>query len=595
MPTETTHPYHQRAWTLAELLPDASEATVAARLADAEEAVAAFEARRHELSAQMQPETMLSLVGDYEALVERLYVISAYGSLGFASDTQSAEALGLMSRIEQVMTGLQNRLLFFSLWWKELGDEEARRLLPDRPSHADYRHFLLDLRRLRSFSLDEKSEQLVNLKDANGMSALMTVYSMLANRLEFELDLDGEPTTLTRGELMSQVYSIDPDRRAAAYQELHRVFEDEAQILGQIYLHRVRDWSEESVELRGYSSPIAVRNADNDIPDEAVATLLDVTREHIDLFQRYFRLKADWLGYEKLHRYDLYAPLAASDKQIPYEDAVATVLDTFGDFNSDFAARAERVFADDHVDAEIRPGKKSGAFCSTVLPKQTPWVLLNYTSKVRDVSTMAHEVGHAVHSMLAEGHSVLTQHACLPLAETASVFAERLLTDRLLARESDPTVRRELLAAQMDDIYATVIRQAYFTRFEIAAHEAIAGGATVDALDDLYQATLDEQFGESVELSTEFRKEWVTIPHIYHTPFYCYAYSFGQLLVLALYQRYLTEGEAFVPGYLEMLSAGGGAPPVEVLAAAGVDPSDPDFWRGGFAVVEGVVDELEAL
>lgn len=591
-PTQT---YSQKRWTLSELLPDSGEATVAARLATAEEAVAAFAARRDELSADMEPATLLAIVRDYEALLEQLYVLGAYGSLWFAEDTQNADALAYKSRMEHVLTGFQNRLLFFGLWWKGLEDAAAERLLPDAATEPDLRHFLLDIRRLKPFILDEGSEQLINTKDANGIDALMTLYSMLTNRLEFDFEVDGEKKKVTRAELMSHVYSPDPDERAGAYRELYRVFGADANILAQTYLHRVRDWTSEYVELRGHASPIAVRNASNDIPDAAVEALLDVTSEHAGLFRRYFELKAGWLGVDRLRRYDLYAPLAASDKQIPYERAVDLVLSTFQRFDPGFAARAERVFADDHVDAEVRPGKKGGAFCSTVLPSQTPWVLLNYTAKVRDVATMAHELGHAVHSLLAEDHSVLTQHACLPLAETASVFAEQLLTDRLLAETDDPLVRRELLAAQMDDIYATVMRQAYFTRFEIAAHQALNDGAAVDTLDDLYFATLEEQFGDAIELSDDFRQEWVTIPHIYHTPFYCYAYSFGQLLVLALYRRYQEEGAAFVPGYLEMLATGGSARPIDVLAAAGVDPTDPDFWRGGFAVVGGIVDELETL
>jgi oligoendopeptidase F len=592
---ESEYSYRQKTWTLTELLPDASEETVAARLAEAEAEVAAFEEQRQALDDSIEPEVLLAIVERYESLVEKLYVLGAYGSLWFAADTQAADALAYKSRLEHVLTGFQNRLLFFGLWWKDLDDDAAERLLPNAEKHADQRYFLVDLRRLKRFILDETSEQIINLKDANGISALTTLYSMLTNRLEFTLEIDGEAKTLTRGELMSHVYSTDPERRAAAYQELYRVFDTDANILAQIYLHRVRDWASEHQELRGYASPIAVRNAGNDIPDAAVEALIDVASEHIGLFQRYFELKAGWLGVDRLRRYDIYAPLAASDKEVPYEEAVELVLGTFKGFDADFAARAERVFAADHVDSEIRPGKKGGAFCSTVLPSQTPWVLLNYTSKVRDVATMAHELGHAVHSLLAEDHSVLTQHSCLPLAETASVFAEQLLTARLLDGERDPAVRRELLAAQMDDIYATVIRQAYFTRFEIAAHQAIADGAAVDSLDELYFDTLREQFGDAVELSDEFRREWVTIPHIYQTPFYCYAYSFGQLLVLALYRRYQQEGAAFVPGYLEMLAAGGSAPPIEVLAAAGVDPADPEFWRGGFAVVADIVAELESL
>jgi oligoendopeptidase F len=210
------------------------------------------------------------------------------------------------------------------------------------------------------------------------------------------------------------------------------------------------------------------------------------------------------------------------------------------------------------------------------------------------VATLAHELGHAIHSMMAADHSVLTQHPVLPLAETASVFAEMLLTDRLLAEEQDPLVRRDLLASAVDDIYATVLRQAFFVRFEIAAHDAVRAGKSVADLNALYLAELEEQFGDSVEIDSDFQHEWITIPHIYHTPFYCYAYSFGQMLVLALYRRYKEQGEAFIPGYLELLAAGGSQRPQEILTRVGVDITDPDFWRGGFSVVEDLIDQMEA-
>jgi oligoendopeptidase F len=272
---------------------------------------------------------------------------------------------------------------------------------------------------------------------------------------------------------------------------------------------------------------------------------------------------------------------------------VGRVLDTFERFDAGFARSARRVFEDDHIDSEIRKGKKGGAFCATVLPSQTPWLLLNYTGRLRDVQTLAHELGHAVHSMLAEEHSVLTQHPSLPLAETASVFAERLLVDRLLQEETGETARRELLAASLDDIYATVLRQAYFVRFEIAAHDAILAGKSPDQVSDLYLGLLEEQFGDSLDLAPEFRWEWVSIPHLFQTPFYCYAYSFGQLLVLALYRRFQEQGEAFIPGYLRLLAHGGAARPREILAEVGVDMTDADFWRGGFEVVADLVSELD--
>ena len=582
------------AWDLSELLPAASEEIIVERLASLEVMVQSFEGRRNGLSAEMGQAALLEVVRQYEALVAQVDVLAAYGYLWFAADTQDQNALDFKNRIEQVLTDVQNRVLFFSLWWKQLDDESADALLPEGSEHADGRHFLQNLRRLRPFTLEEHSEQLINLKDADGMDAVLTLYSMLTNRLEFQLEVDGEQKSLTRDQLVANVYSPDPDLREATYRELFRGFESEATLLGQIYIHRLRDWYSENVQLRGFTSPIAVRNMANDIPDEAVETLLEVVREKSSIYQRYFRLKAELLGMKRLRRYDVYAPLAGSQKEIPYSEGVGLVLDTFASFHPEVAAKAERVFVEGHIDSAIRKGKKGGAFCYTVLPSQTPWLLANYTGRVRDVATLAHELGHAIHSMMAADHSVLTQHPVLPLAETASVFAEMLLTDRLLAEEQDPMVRRDLLASAVDDIYATVLRQAFFVRFEIAAHDAVRAGKTVADLNALYLAELEEQFGDSVEIDSDFQHEWITIPHIYHTPFYCYAYSFGQMLVLALYRRYKEQGEAFIPGYLELLAAGGSQRPQEILTQVGVDITDPDFWRGGFSVVEDLIDQMEA-
>ena len=584
----------QETWDLSELLPDAGEATLSSRLSELEIAVESFESWRARLSSDLDPELLVELLEEYEALVTKLIVLGYYGSLWFASNTQNQDALDYRNRIEQILTGVENRILFFTLWWKQLDDLAAERLLPARSHHSDYRHFLADLRRFKPFTLDEQREQIINLKDADGQDALLTIYSMLTNRLEFRIEVEGEEQILTRDELQGYVHSPDAELRATAYRELYRVFKKEQSILGQIYVHRVRDWYSENVGVRSFPTPISVRNLANDIPDAAVTTLLDVVSENNHVFQKYFRLKAKWLGIEKLSRYDLYAPLTVSERRVEYADAVDLVLDTMADFHPSVAEQAQRVFLERHIDSEIRKGKKGGAFCATVLPSQTPWLLINYTGRVRDVATLAHELGHAIHSMLAEDHSVLTQHASLPLAETASVFSEMLLTDRLLAEEGDPLVRRELLVAAVDDIYATVLRQAYFVRFELAAHDAIRGGGTAEALDELYIQTLESQFGDAVDVQADFRREWMMIPHIYQTPFYCYSYCFGQLLVLALYQRYKEEGDRFVPGYLKLLSAGGSARPGALLAEAGVDITDARFWRGGFAVVEGLIDDLAA-
>lgn len=589
------HEYEISGWDLSELLPDTEETTIRARLAALEESVQAFVARRERLSAEIDPSELIETMQQYEALVEQIYTLGAYGSLWFSADTQSPAALTYRNRMQQTLTNIQNRTLFFELWWKSLDDDEAAALLPNADQYPDYRHYLQDLRRTKPYTLDEKSEQLINTKDANGIDAVLTLYSMLTSRLEFTLEVDGEVKTLTRDALMSYAHSPRPELRAAAYQELYRVYEKEAPLLAQMYANVVRDGYAEDVELRGYPSPIAVRNVDNDIPDAAVDALLEVCRRNAPLFQRYFKLKAGWLGQEKLRRYDIYAPLAASDREVPYGEAVRMVLDTFADFDARIAEQAQRVFAQNHIDSEVRKGKRGGAFCATVLPSQTPWVLMNYTGKVRDVATMAHELGHAIHSMMAEHHPVLTQHSTLPLAETASVFAEMLLTDQLLAAEQDPLVRREILASAVDDMYATVMRQAFFVLFERDAHQGILDNKSADDLYDLYMQNLQEQFGDSVEIAPEFRYEWVSIPHIFHTPFYCYAYSFGQLLVLSLYRRYQQEGDAFKPGYLRMLAHGGAARPVEILEEVGIDMTDPAFWQGGFDVIQEMIDQLEAI
>lgn len=595
-----TTAYELCGWDLSELLPAPSEEVIARRFAELEAALQVFEASRSSLSAAMEPQQLLVILRRYEELDELTSLLSSYASLWFYSDTGNQEAITFRNRVRQAVTAATNRMLFFTLWWKGLSDAEAEALLPPAapgsPTRlADYRHFLLGLRRFSPYTLDEASEQIINVKDDNGIAAVLMLYSMLTNRLEFTLEVDGESQRLTRDALTAYAFSSRPELRAAAYRELYRVYAGEATILGQIYTNMVRDWNQEAVGLRGYSSALAVRNTDNDVPDRAVEVLLQVARDNAPVFQRYFRLKAGWLGLDRLRRFDLYAPLTASERKIPFAEAARTVLDTFREFDPRFAAMAERVFAENHLDGEIRKGKRGGAFCSTVLPRLTPWVLVNYTGRVRDVATLAHELGHAVHSMLAEEHSILTQHASLPLAETASVFAEILITDRLLREESDPLARRDLLASSVDDVYATVLRQSYFVLFELAAHQAILAGRSIDDLHEMYLANLAEQFGDSVEVAPEFRYEWMSVPHIYQTPFYCYAYSFGQLLVLALYRRYQEQGAAFRPGYLKLLSYGGAARPEAILSEFGIDMTDRSFWQGGFDLVRERIDELQAM
>jgi oligoendopeptidase F len=387
----------------------------------------------------------------------------------------------------------------------------------------------------------------------------------------------------------------DPKLRAGAYQELYRVYGEDGPILGQMYQTLVRDWRNEQVDLRNFSEPIAARNLVNDIPDQVVDTLLDVCQKNAAVFQRFFRLKARWLNTKCIRRYDIYAPVVKSDKKYDYNQAAEMVLDSFRQFSPQVADLAQRVFDQEHLDSEVRKGKRGGAFCAGITQDITPWVLVNYQGRPDDVATMAHELGHAIHAMLAAHHSLFTFHSSLPLAETASTFGEMVLIDNLLAEESDENVRRDLLFRQVDDAYATIMRQAFFALFERQAHEMIQAGATVDELADAYIENLRVQFGDVVELSDEFRWEWVSIPHIYEVPFYVYAYTFGQLLVLSLYQQFKAEGESFKPRYLKILAAGGSDAPARILTEAGIDIYSAKFWQGGFDVITGMLDQLEAI
>lgn len=583
--------YQPTRWSLSALFPAPDSAAVETAIQELETVVAAIEAVRPALSAEIDGQEFAALVQKMERSAELVHRLSSYGQLWFSEDTQNQAALAFMGRMEQILTNAFNRMLFVNLWWKSLDDAAASRLLP----YAGDAAYSLEIERLfKDHTLSEPEEKVINIKDVNGINAINTLYDMITNKFVFKLNVDGEAKELTRGELMAYVRHPSADIRAAAYQELYRVYGEQDAVLSQIYIHRVRDWAAENIKLRRIGSPIAVRNLANDIPDTVVNTLLDVCIEQAPVFQRYFRLKADWLEMPKLRRYDLYAPLSKSSAQkVAYADAVDIVLDSLHKFSPVFGQQARRVFDDGHIDAEIRANKRSGAFCASILPGMTPWVLSNFTGEPREVATLAHELGHAIHAMMAAHHSVLTFQSALPLAETASVFAEMLLMDRMLAEETDPLLRRDLLVESIDDSYATVLRQAYFVIFEREAHALIDKGAAMHDLNQLYLANLRQQFGDSLDLSDDFQREWICIPHIYHTPFYCYAYSFGQLLALSLYQRYKNEGDSFKPSLLKILAYGGSANPNHILTEAGIDIANADFWRGGFKFIEGMIAELE--
>jgi oligoendopeptidase F len=584
--------YKASPWSLSDLFPSQESPEMKAAFDELDTKVVEFEALRARLSADMAVAAFLDAIQRLEAISRLASRIVDFADLSFSANTQDQAIQAFLSAVESRMAIISNRTLFFSLWWKSLEATEAARLMA---ASGDYRYWLEEMRHFKPFTLTEPEEKIINIKDVTGSTAVINLYNTITNRYSFRLQVEGEVKELTRGELMVYVRSHDPAVRAAAYQELYRVYRQDAPILGQMYQTLVRDWHNENLDVRHYASPLAVRNLANDVPDDVVDTLLKVCQDNREVFQRFFQLKARWLGIDRLRRYDIYAPVVKTDKIYDFDQAASMVFDAFQRFDPRLAHLARRVLDADHLDSEVRRGKITGAFCATVAPEITPWVLVNFQSKPDDVATMAHELGHAIHSQLASEHSLFTFHPSLPLAETASTFGEMMLVDRLLETEKDNSVRQTLLFRQVDDAYATVMRQAQFALFERQAHDMIHKGATVDELSDAYLANLHDQFGDALDISGEFRWEWVSVPHIYHTPFYVYAYTFGQLLVLSLYQQYKLEGDAFKPRYLSLLSAGGSKSPERILSEAGVDMHSSNFWQGGFDVISGLIDQLAAI
>jgi oligoendopeptidase F len=401
---------------------------------------------------------------------------------------------------------------------------------------------------------------------------------------------------MTREELTNYVRSTNPKVRETAYKTILSKYSKNKGVVGEIYQNIVQNWKDEGIDIRGYESPISMRNIGNDVDDKTIESLLTVCKKNSPVFQKFFIQKAKMLKMKKLRRYDLYAPAAANikEKNYSYDKSVKLVFESLGRFSSTLEEYARKVFDEKHIDSAIRKGKRDGAFCSTLAPKITPFVLVNFTGKSRDVFTLAHELGHAVHSQAAQDRSILVQDAPLPLAETASTFSELLLYDNLANKISDDE-KKAMLSEKIDDLYATILRQSFFTIFEVDAHKQIGDGTTIDEISKTYLQNLKVQFGNSVSISDDFAVEWSCIPHFYHTPFYCYAYSFGNLLALSLFHRYKKEGNDFVPAYMSILEAGGSKKPEKLLSEHGFDIRSPKFWQEGFDYIKEQVKILSSL
>ncbi len=586
--------YQLGKWDLSELVKDQKSPAFEKQIQTLEKQALKFEKIKSKLNPKMSSKQFMSILQQVEEISENMSKIGGYASLSYSSDTQSDEATSLMTKMSKLGSDISNKILFFDLWWKTQVDEKnAKRLMTDTGEITEY---LSHKRLFAKYALSEAEERIINTLDVTGISALVKLYDKITNSFEYKMKVGNKSKVMTREELTNYVRSTNSKIRETAYKTILTKYFDNKGVIGEIYQNIVLNWKDEGVDIRGYKSPISMRNIGNDVDDKTIDSLLTVCKKNSPVFQKFFVQKAKMLKMKKLRRYDLYAPAAANikEKNYSYDKSVKLVFESLGKFSDTLEEYARRVFTENHIDSNVRKGKRDGAFCSTLAPKITPFVLVNFTGKSRDVFTLAHELGHAVHSQAAQDRSILVQDAPLPLAETASTFSELLLYDNLSDKISDDE-KKAMLSGKIDDLYATILRQSFFTIFEVDAHKQIGEGTTIDEISKTYLQNLKDQFGNSVILSDDFATEWSCIPHFYHTPFYCYAYSFGNLLALSLFQRYKKEGKDFVPAYMNILAAGGSKKPEKLLSEYGFDIRSPKFWQEGFDYVKKQVDTLSSL
>lgn len=586
--------YELGRWDLSDLVKNPKSPAFEKQIQAVQKRAIQFEKIKSRLDPKISPKQFLGIIHDLEEISEKLSVIGGYASLSYSSDTQSDEATSLMTRMNKLGSDISNKVLFFDLWWKRVVDKKnANRLIQNS---GDFAHYLTHKRLLAKYALTEPEERIINTLDVTGVTALVKLYDKITNAFEYNVKIDSKTKTLTREELTGLVRSPKSKVREIAYKSLLTKFKQNKGVLGEIYQNIVLNWKDEGIEIRGYSSPISMRNIGNDVDDKSISSLLQVCKKNAPVFQKFFIQKAKMLGIKKLRRYDLYAPSTSKikEKSYTFDKSVKLVFESLEKFSPKLSSFAKKVFSENHIDSSNRPGKRDGAFCSTLSPKITPYVLVNFTGKTKDVFTLAHELGHAVHSQAASDKSILISDAPLPLAETASTFSELLLYDNLVDKISD-NEKKIMLSEKIDELYASILRQSFFTLFEIDAHNQIANSTTVDELSKTYMKNLQVQFGNSVKLSDDFSVEWTCIPHFYHTPFYCYAYSFGNLLALSLFQRYKNEGKDFVSSYVNILAAGGSEKPETLLSKYGMDIRSTRFWQDGFDYIKEQVNSLSKL
>jgi len=605
--TDPTNPAAGVRWDLSDLYAAPDDPAIETDLDRALEQSRSFAERLRGRVATLTAAELARTVDELEALNEPVARAACYSQLAFAADTSDPRNGALMQRVQERVSEIRNALLFFELEWVAVDGTAAEALLAD-PAIGRRRHLLDAMRRYRPHLLSEPEERILEQTANTGRRAFGRLFDEIMSSMRFRMPhgetpgeggkagADAGAEELGEEEVLARLYSPDRAVRRAAAKALTEGLRANAGPLAFIFNTLVNDKAIDD-RLRSYGAPMDARNLANEIEGSSVEALLSACVDHYPLVARYYRIKAAILGLDRLEDYDRYAPLPGSDRSIGFDAARDLVLDAYADFSPSMADIARRFFDRRWIDAELRPGKRGGAFSASTLPSLHPYVLLNYTGNQRDVMTVAHELGHGIHQTLASAQGLFEQDTPLTTAETASVFGEMLVFRRLMKLETDPKARLALLCGKLEDAFATVFRQVCMTRFEESLHAARRreGELARARIDELWLEANRPMFGDSVHLSDDYGCWWLYIPHFVHSPFYCYAYAFGELLVLALLRCYDEQGEAFVPRYLDLLAAGGSQSPEALLARLEIDVTDPAFWSGGLALLEDMVDEAQEL
>jgi oligoendopeptidase F len=534
---------------------------------------------------------LATLLTEYEIISDTLGKLGSFAYLQWSTNTENAAYGKLLQSVTEFSSELSQKLVFFDVEWLAVDEQRANELIATDVLQG-WRHFLESSRRYRDHILSEKEEQILTAKSVTGSKAWVRYFDETLGAARF--DLDGEK--FTEQEVLSKLHEPDRELRIRAADSLTEGFNQHKRTLTFVFNTLLADKATNDT-LRKYPSWISARNLSNQITDEAVDTLVGSVVEHYPVVQRYYNLKRELLGYEALYEYDRYAPLQQNEARIQWDEARTMVLESFDVFHPEMGRIARRFFDENWIDAAIRPGKRGGAYSASTVPSVHPYVFMNFDGRLRDVQTLAHELGHGVHQYLSREQGVLQCDTPLTTAETASVFAEMLVFKKLLSRLDNPREKLALLTGKIDDTIATVFRQVSMNRFEHAIHTARRqeGELNADRFSALWRGTQQDLYGDSVILRPEYDLWWCYIPHFLHTPGYVYAYAFGELLVLSLYDRFEQGAAGFNDAYVDVLRAGGSDWPDKLISRLGVDITAPEFWNNGLGIVESLVRQAEEL